>query len=80
MCLWRVSTDILNNKLGESRYREVLAVNGRLRGVQSPLLSVLSNRINSPKKLTPIERLRKYIEFKYGKIDAEKKKEKRKKG
>ena len=74
-----MSTDILNNKLGESRYREVLAVNGRLRGVQSPLLSVLSNRINSPKKLTPIERLRKYIEFKYGKIDAEKKKEKRKK-
>ena len=72
-------TDILNNKLGEAGYREVLAVNGRFRGVQPSLLFVLNNRINSPKKLTPIERLRKYIEFKYGKIDAEKKKEKRKK-
>ena len=79
MCRWLVYTDILNNKLGESGYREVLAVNGRFRGAQSPLLSVLNNRISSPKKLTPIERLRKYIEFKYGKIDAEKKKEKRKK-
>ena len=74
-----MSIDILNNKLGESRYREVLAVNGRLRGVQSPLLSVLNNRINSPKKLTPEERLRRYIEFKYGKLNANKKKEKRKK-
>jgi len=79
MCLWRVSTDILNNKLGESGYREVLAVNGRFRGAQSPLLSVLNNRINSPKKLTPEERLRRYIEFKYGKLNANKKKEKRKK-
>ena len=73
MCRWLVYTDILNNKLGESGYREVLAVNGRFRGVQPSLLFVLNNRINSPKKLTPEERLKRYIEFKYGKLNVQKK-------
>ena len=81
MCLWRVSTDILNNNLGEFSNREVLTVNGRFYGAYStPFLSVLNNRINSPRKFpfhkrkaTPEERLRRYVELKYGKLNVKKK-------
>ena len=64
-------TDTLNNNLGESGYREVPAVtNMRLYGDSSPFLFAFLNRISSPKKLTPEERLRRYIEFKYGKLNV----------
>jgi hypothetical protein len=33
------------------------------------------NSVNSPKKLTPEERLRRYVEQKYGRMDVQKKKE-----
>tara|TARA_R100000700_G_scaffold39883_2_gene53836 strand:- start:1633 stop:1863 length:231 start_codon:yes stop_codon:yes gene_type:complete len=68
-----VSIDILNNKLGEFSDREALTVAGRFRGSQQPLLSALNHRICSPKKLTPEERLRRYVELKYGKLNVKKK-------
>jgi hypothetical protein len=68
-----VYTDILNNKLGEFSDREALTFKRRFRGGQSPLLSVSNKRNSSPKKITPVERLRRYIEFKYGKINVKKK-------
>ena len=81
MCLWRVSTDILNNNLGEFGNREILTVKGRFNGEYStPFLFVLNSRISSPRKFpppkrktTPEERLRKYVEIKYGRLNVKKK-------
>ena len=71
-----MSTDILNKKKGESDNREMSAVNKMRFGEHlTPFLNALPNRTSSPKKirnkekkLTPVERLRRYIELKYGKI------------
>ena len=76
-----MSTDILNNNLGEFSNRETLTVNGRFYGEYStPFLSVLFYRISSPRKFpppkrkaTPEERLRRYVELKYGKLNVKKK-------
>jgi hypothetical protein len=35
-----------------------------------------TNSVSSPKKLTPEERLRRYIELKYGRMNVQKKKNK----
>ena len=65
-------TDILKKDLGESGCREASAV-GVLRlqaEFNSFPFAFLYRRTNSPKKLTPEERLRRYIEFKYGKLNV----------
>ncbi len=70
-------TDILNKKTGESGNREIPAVDKMRFGAHlTPFLSALPNRTSSPKKIrnkekkktTALERLRRYIELKYGKI------------
>ena len=72
-------TDILNNNLGESGYREIpAATNMRFYGEQTPFLFAFLTRISSPKKLTPEERLRRYIKWKYGDLNNKVKKEKSK--
>ena len=74
-------TDILNNNLGESGYREISAVTlMRFYGEQTPFLfaSLKYYSTFSPKKLTPEERLRRYIKWKYGDLNNKVKKEKSK--
>lgn len=73
MYLWRVYIDTLNNKLGESGYRESLATGVFFWATLTPVPFHLGS-VNSPKKLTPEERLRRYIEQKYGKMHVHKKK------
>ena len=72
MCLQQVYTDILNSNLGESGYREVPGTDiVRFQAeFNSFPFAFLYRRTNSPKKLTPEERLRRYIEFKYGKLNV----------
>ena len=75
-------TDILSKDLGEFGNREVpTATNMRFYGDKTSFLFAFLSRISSPKKfpspkrkLTPEERLRRYVEFKYGKLDVWKKK------
>ena len=63
-------TDTLSNNLGESRYREILAVTiMRFKAELNSCPFASLSRISSPKKNTPGEILRRYIELKYGKID-----------
>ena len=67
--------DTLNDNLGESGYREAPAEGFMRFGEHTPVLfACLSHRTNSPKKNTPAERLRRYIEFKYGKLNVKVKK------
>ena len=66
-------TDTLNNKLGESKCREDLATGVFFWATLTPFPFHPSG-VNSPKKLTPEERLRRYIELKYGKKNVHKKK------
>ena len=73
MYLWRVYIDTLNNKLGESKCREDLAGEVFFWTTLTSFPFHLSS-VNSPKKLTPEERLRRYIEQKYGKMHVHKKK------
>ena len=78
-CLWLAFTGTLSDDLGEFGYREVPAgvwcFYGR--GVLPQLImpfpfhQCLPTR--SPKKLSPEERLRRYIEQKYGVMDVQKK-------
>ena len=68
-----MSIDILNNKLGEINYRKISTAKRRFRGVQSPFLSAFNSKSCSPKKLAPEERLRRYVELKYGKLNVKKK-------
>jgi hypothetical protein len=70
-----VYIDTLNNKLGESRYREDLAIGVFFWATLTPF-PFHPNSVNSPKKLTPEERLRRYVELKYGKKNVHKKKKK----
>jgi len=70
-----VYTDILNNNLGESGYRENPAIVVFSWATLTPF-PFHPDSVNSPKKLTPEERLRKYVEQKYGKINVQKKKNK----
>ena len=82
---WLVSIGILNNKLGESEYREV---SGGIKGFFGEKTSFLSTftHTSSPKKFpspkrkrrTPEERLRKYVELKYGKLNNNKNNAKKK--
>ena len=65
--------DTLNNKLGESGYRENSAIGVFYWATLTPFPFHPSG-VNSPKKLTPEERLRRYVEQKYGKINVHKKK------
>lgn len=77
-------TDTLNKDLGESGYREESAGLGIYFGANTvPFLSISDIRISSPKKIyigkrkkkmDPAERLRRYIELKYGKLSDNKKK------
>ena len=80
-------TDTLNKDLGESGYREESAdLSIRFGANTVPFLSVSDVRISSPKKnyigkrkkkkMDPAERLRRYVELKYGKIGDNKKKNK----
>ena len=77
-------TDTLNNNLGEFGYREVPTETMMRFGVHTPFLSASLNRISSPKKtfirkkkkMDPAERLRRYVELKYGKMSDTKKKKK----
>ena len=80
-------TDTLNKDLGESGYREESAdLSIRFGANTVPFLSVSDVRISSPKKIyigkrkkkkmDPAERLRRYVELKYGKIGDNKKKNK----
>tara|TARA_R110000824_G_scaffold394282_1_gene593950 strand:+ start:2344 stop:2604 length:261 start_codon:yes stop_codon:yes gene_type:complete len=79
-----VYTDTLNKDLGESGYREESAGLGIYFGANTvPFLSISDIRISSPKKIyigkrkkkmDPAERLRRYIELKYGKLSDNKKK------
>jgi len=82
-----VYTDTLNKDLGESGYREESAdLSIRFGANTVPFLSVSDVRISSPKKIyigkrkkkkmDPAERLRRYVELKYGKIGDNKKKNK----
>ena len=73
MYLWRVYIDTLNNKLGEPKYRESLDAEVFFWTTLESFPFHLGS-VNSPKKLTPEERLRRYIELKYGKINVHKKK------
>jgi|TARA_R110002020_G_scaffold118349_1_gene270565 hypothetical protein len=68
-----VYTDTLNNKLGESKYREDLASGVFFWATLTPFPFHPSG-VNSPKKLTPEERLRRYVEQKYRKKNVHKKK------
>ena len=80
MCLWQVSIGILNNKLGEPEYREVSVGIEYFFGEKTSFLSTFTHT-SSPKKFpspkrkrrTPEERLRKYVELKYGKLNVKKK-------
>ena len=87
MYLWQVYIDTLNKDLGESGYREESAdLSIRFGANTVPFLSVSDARISSPKKnyigkrkkkkIGPTERLRRYVELKYGKIGDNKKKNK----
>ena len=77
-------TDTLNKDLGESGYREESAdLSIRFGANTVPFLSISDIRISSPKKIyigkrkkkmDPAERLRRYIELKYGKLSDNKKK------
>ena len=69
--------------MGESDGREISAVDKMRFGVHlTPFLSASLNRISSPKKtfirkkkkMDPAERLRRYVELKYGKLNVKKKK------
>ena len=85
MCHWLVSIGILNNKLGESEYREVSEGNKLFFGEKTSFLSTFTYT-SSPKKFpspkrkrrTPEERLRKYVELKYGKLNNNKNNAKKK--
>ena len=73
--------DTLNNNLGEFGYREIPAVTSmRFYGEKTPFLfaSLKYYSTFSPKKLTPEERLRRYIKWKYGDLNNKVKKEKSK--
>ena len=61
--------------MGEFGYREVPTVNMFFRANLMPF-PFHRDRIYSPKKLTPEERLRRYVELKYGKMSDNKKKNK----
>ena len=87
MYLQRVYTDTLNKDLGESGYREESAdLSIRFGANTVPFLSVSDVRISSPKKnyigkrkkkkIDPAERLKRYVELKYGKMSDNKKKNK----
>ena len=80
-------TDTLNKDLGEAGYRKESAdLSIRFGANTVPFLSVSDVRISSPKKIYigkrkkkkigPTERLRRYVELKYGKIGDNKKKNK----
>tara|TARA_R100000458_G_scaffold33504_1_gene30840 strand:+ start:390 stop:593 length:204 start_codon:yes stop_codon:yes gene_type:complete len=60
--------------LGESGFRERSAIKVFFGAILMPFPFHI-NSINSPKKLTPEERLRRYVEQKYGRMDVQKKKE-----
>ena len=84
MCHWLVSIGILNNKLGESEYREVSVGIEYFFGEKTSFLSTFTHT-SSPKKFpspkrrkTPEERLRKYVELKYGKLNNKKNNAKKK--
>ena len=84
MCLWQVSIGILNNKLGESEYPEVSGGIKCFFGEKTSFLSTFTHT-SSPKKFpspkrrkTPEERLRKYVELKYGKLNNKKNNAKKK--
>ena len=74
-------TDILNKGLGEFGHRETpTATNMRFYGDKTSFLFAFLSRISSPKKfpspkrkLTPEERLRRYVQLKYGKLNVKKK-------
>ena len=78
--------DTLNKNLGESGYRKESAGISICFGANTvPFLSISDVRISSPKKnyigkrkkkIDPAERLRRYVELKYGKMSDTKKKKK----
>ena len=77
--------DTLNKNLGESGYRKESAGISICFGANTaPFLSISDIRISSPKKtfirkkkkMDPAERLRRYVELKYGKMSDTKKKKK----
>ena len=77
-----MSTGTSSKGLGEFGNRETpTATNMRFYGDKTSFLFAFLSRISSPKripspkrKITPEERLRRYVEFKYGKLDVWKKK------
>ena len=79
--------DTLNKNLGESGYRKESAGISICFGANTvPFLSISDVRISSPKKnyigkrkkkIDPAERLRRYVELKYGKMSDTKKKKKK---
>ena len=76
-----MSTGILSNNLGEFSNRETLGGFKRFYGDKTSFLFAMFNLTSSPRKIpspkrkiTPEERLRRYVEFKYGKLDVWKKK------
>ena len=60
--------------MGESGFREEPAIKVISWAILMPFPFHI-NSVSSPKKLTPEERLRRYVEQKYGRMDVQKKKE-----
>jgi len=76
-----VFTDILSKDLGEFGNREVpTATKMRFYGDKTSFLFAMFNLTSSPRKIpspkrkiTPEERLRRYVQLKYGKLNVKKK-------